>query len=318
MPLNRSLLLAPLTLMLMLGMAACHADDGMQASRGPVGSAAAIDAVKAKTRKQLVHIPGGSFLMGDFGPVRNEEKLPYTGAFDDDVLRTVELDGFRMQAWKVTYADFDTYSDAVGQPRVAQSKVDQSYRHLPDTAAGVSWTQAVAYCEWIGKQIDIPMTLPTEAQWEYAARAGGKMRVYATDNGELDNGRNVSSIAQYNAFASKHGQRTYVSSLGAFPPNPLGLHDMVDHGREWVSDWYAPEYDAKQIRNPTGPASGTERVQRSSTDRDADQLSVTSMTITRSHRVPEPGPATVADGEVIEENPNPNLGNGFRCAARAR
>ncbi|WP_268893885.1 SUMF1/EgtB/PvdO family nonheme iron enzyme [Stenotrophomonas sp. 364] len=61
------------------------------------------------------------------------------------------------------------------------------------------------------------------------------MRVYATDNGELDNGRNVSSIAQYNAFASKHGQRTYVSSLGAFPPNPLGLYDMVDHGREWVS-----------------------------------------------------------------------------------
>lgn len=160
MPLNRSLLLAPLTLMLMLGTAACHADDGMQASRGPVGSAAAIDALKAKTRKQLVDVPGGSFLMGDFGPVHNEEKLPYTGAFDDDVLRTVELDGFRMQAWKVTYADFDTYSDAVGQPRVAQSKVDQSYRHLPDIAAGVSWTQAVAYFEWIGKQIDIPMTLP--------------------------------------------------------------------------------------------------------------------------------------------------------------
>lgn len=318
MPLNRPLLLALLPMSLMLGPAACHAGDGVQASRAPVGSAAAMDALKAKTRKQLVQVPGGSFLMGDFGPVHNGEKLPYTGAFDDDVLRTVELDGFRMQAWKVTYADFDTYSDAVGQPRVAQSKVDQNYRHLPDIAAGVSWTQAVAYCEWIGKQIDIPMTLPTEAQWEYAARAGGKLHIYATDNGELDNGRNVSSIAQYNAFASKHGQRTYVSSLGAFPPNPLGLYDMVDHGREWVSDWYAPEYDAKQIRNPTGPASGTERVQRSSTDRDADQLSITSMTITRSHRVPEPGPVTLADGQVLEFSPNPNRGNGFRCVARAR
>ncbi|WP_081797199.1 formylglycine-generating enzyme family protein [Stenotrophomonas rhizophila] len=141
---------------------------------------------------------------------------------------------------------------------------------------------------------------------------------WQTDNGELDNGRNVSSIAQYDAFASKHRQRTDVSSLGAFPPNALGLYDMIDHGREWVSDWYATEYDVKQIRNPTGPASGTERVQRSSTDRDADQLSVTSMTFTRSHQVPEPGPVTFADGEVVEENPNPNLGNGFRCVAKAR
>ncbi len=144
------------------------------------------------------------------------------------------------------------------------------------------------------------------------------MRVYATDIGELANGRNVSSIAQYEAFANKHGQRTRASSLGAFPSNPLGLYDMVDHGREWVSDWYAPEYDVKQIRNPTGPASGTERVQRSSTDRDADQLSVTSMTMTRSHQVPEPGPVTFADGEVLESIPNPNRGNGFRCAAKAR
>ncbi|WP_258317543.1 formylglycine-generating enzyme family protein [Stenotrophomonas rhizophila] len=149
------------------------------------------------------------------------------------------------------------------------------------------------------------MTLPTEAQWEYAARAGGKMRVYATDNGELDNGRNVSSIAQYEAFASKHGRRTRESSLGAFPPNPLGFYDIVDHGREWVSDWYAPEYDPKQIRNPTGPASGTERVQRSSTDRDADQLSITSMTMTRSHQAPEQGPVTFADGEVLESIPIP-------------
>jgi len=110
---------------LMLGPAVCHAGDGMQNSMAPVGSAIAIDALNAKTRKQLVQIRGGAFLMGDFGPVHNEEELPYTDAFDE-VLRTVELDGFRMQAWKVTYADSDTYSDAVGEPQVAQSKVDQN------------------------------------------------------------------------------------------------------------------------------------------------------------------------------------------------
>lgn len=318
MHLYRTSLSAVLTMSLMLCTAASLANAGSPAAQGSTSSAAAVDALKAKTRSQLVDVPAGSFLMGDFGPIHSEERLPYTAERDDDVLRQIELDGFRMQALKVTYEDFDTYSDAVAKPRVAQSEVDQNYRNLPDIAAGVSWTQAAAYCGWLGEQIGIPMMLPTEAQWEYAARAGGRMWIYATDNGEMENGRNVSNMDQYQAFARKHGQSTFVSSLGAFPPNPLGLYDMVDHGREWVSDWYFPEYDVRQTRNPTGPASGTERVQRSSSDRDAGQLSITSMTFTRSHEVPEPGPASYADGTVLESNPNPNFGNGFRCAAKAR
>lgn len=319
---NRTLMAAMLPMTLILGTAACHADDGKAAATPPTPATAdtakAVDALKAKTRAQLVQVKGGTFLMGDFGPQHNDEKLPYSGTTDDDVLRKVTLDDYALQSHKVSYADFDVYTDAVGKPRVAQSTLDQPYRTLPDIAAGVSWPQAVAYCEWIGKQIGTPMTLPTEAQWEYAARAGGKLRVYATDTGTLEDGRNVSSIAQYDAFADMHGTRSRTSSLGAFPPNPLGLYDMVDHGYEWVADWYAPEYDPRQTRNPRGPASGTERVQRSSADRAADQLSITSMTFTRNHRVPEPGPMTDGEGNVLEGNPNPNGGNGFRCATAPR
>ncbi|MEI2514549.1 formylglycine-generating enzyme family protein, partial [Acinetobacter soli] len=67
---------------------------------------------------------------------------------------------------------------------------------VPNAPAGVSWQQAHDYCQWLDQQVGIPMTLPTEAQWEYAARNRGQYVIYPTDNGEYEPGQNVWSDEQ--------------------------------------------------------------------------------------------------------------------------
>lgn len=91
-----------------------------------------------KIISDLVAIKGGTFLMGDFGPVHNEDKLPYSGAMNDDVLRKITLDDFSIMAHKVSIEDFDAFTDATGRPKVGTSKIDADlYRADLKAAAGV-------------------------------------------------------------------------------------------------------------------------------------------------------------------------------------
>ncbi|MFD0132080.1 SUMF1/EgtB/PvdO family nonheme iron enzyme, partial [Bacillus subtilis] len=132
-------------------------------------------ATQQKIMSDLVPIKGDSFLMGDFGPVHNEDKLPYSGAMNDDVLRKITLDGFSIMAHKVSIEDFDAFTDATGRPRVGTSALDaKRYRADLKAAAGVKWQDAVDFCNWAGATSGRKLTLPTQAQWEFAARSGGK------------------------------------------------------------------------------------------------------------------------------------------------
>lgn len=269
---------------------------------------ARLAALKAATLKHMVFVPGGTFTMGDFGPVHNEEKLPYSSATDDDVLHKVTLDGFSIGAYKVTYADFDVFTDSTGRPRIAQDEMDLTYRNLPGTPAGVNWYDAQAYCHWLGKQLDLPMDLPTEAQWEYAARSGGKMVVYATDNGQIDNGRNVPSFGQNQAYKSKYQAALPMLPVGKYPPNSIGLYDMSTDGYEWTRDWYAPEYAQGAAKNPTGPANGKEKVERAYESVGGDTLQSTSMTFTRNKKPPR-----VATSATDQSSDNLNFEDTLRC-----
>lgn len=276
-----------------------------------------IAALKEKTLKDLKPIKGGTFTMGDFGPIDPRVEMPYTGERDDDVLRKVTLSDYAMGAYKITYADFDVFTEATGRPKVAQQKMDLAYRDLPGIPAGVSWNDAQAYCQWIGQQVGKRMDLPTEAQWEYAARNRGQMVVWATDNGEVENGKNVADHQHYEKFNEEHHSNSWFSSVGLFPATPLGLHDMIDHGFEWMRDWYAPQYDPKDIKDPQGPKSGTEKVQRSHSNQGGDSLAVVSMTMSRFHKQPAPGPmpSVVNEGENMPVNQNGE--NAFRCIAES-
>jgi formylglycine-generating enzyme required for sulfatase activity len=254
--------------------------------------------------------------MGDFGPIHSEEKLPYSGNTDDDVLHEVVLDSYSILAHKVTYADFDVYTDSAGKPRVAmEAQRDKQYRDLAGIAAGVDWNDARAYCQWVGHQIGMPMDVPTEAQWEYAARNRGGLVVYPTDNGKIDNGRNVASFDQAEEFQSSHELSAPMLPVGRYPATPIGLYDMIDGGYEWTLDWYAPQYESAKAHNPQGPKSGTEKVLRGYSTAGGDTLQHVSMTITRNKK-----PASPPRNLDIHDRPiiaNQNRVNTIRCVANS-
>ncbi|SFV57516.1 hypothetical protein MNB_SM-4-312 [hydrothermal vent metagenome] len=110
-----------------------------------------------------------------------------------------------------------------------------------------NWQRAKDYCQWLGKVSGKKYDLPTEAQWEYAARNGGKRVVFATDDGTYRKGENC------DAEQDKPGR---------FKPSPLGFYDLSGNVAEWVNDWYSPKYEAKAVTNPRGPKRGSKKVSR--------------------------------------------------------
>jgi formylglycine-generating enzyme len=223
--------------------------------RDPQPSPEALKTFLARTRENMVFLKGGTFDMGDWGAEVNKNGLPFDGTLDSKPLHKVKLDGFSIGKYPVTYAEFDVFTAALRLARIEQDDIAASYRK-PNNPASVTWQGAKDYCQWLGQQTQQPYGLPTEAQWEYAARSGGKRRVYPTDNGESEPGRNLPSFEQ----AEAAGGLVTVSSS---PPNPAGIFYMSAGVHEWVNDWYdANYYQVSPAANPKGPTEGTKHVQR--------------------------------------------------------
>ncbi|WP_167761280.1 formylglycine-generating enzyme family protein [Duganella callida] len=203
----------------------------------------------------MIFFTKGAFDMGDWGPEVNPGGLAFDSATNSKPLHKVQLDAFAISKFPVTYKQFDLFTAAVRLPRINQEKIAQKYRK-PDYPAGVTWQGAKDYCAWLGQQANLKMDLPTEAQWEYAARSGGKRHLYATNNGRFEAGRNVPSFAD----RQSHGGLVAIDS---YPPNPAGIHYMGMLVREWVLDWYGERYyETSPELNPTGPSQGSEHVVR--------------------------------------------------------
>ncbi len=197
-----------------------------------------ISKLKKKVVNDLIFVEGGTFMMGDFGPLWSPEKLPYSDQLASRPAHEVTLSNFSIAKYKTTYAEFDIYSDATRTERAANEKLDAEYRY-PTVPAGVPWQRAKAYCQWLGTITQLPFDLPTEAQWEYAARSRGQFFVWATDNGSIDYGRNVPA-AGHVELISRSGQSRVPYPVGLFPPNSLGLYDASHNGEEWVNDCKRP------------------------------------------------------------------------------
>jgi sulfatase modifying factor 1 len=217
--------------------------------------------LKAKVIADLVYVQGGSFMRGDFAKlmgVPGVTRMTYNE--DDKDVRKITLSDFWISRYKTTYAEFDVFTDATGRQRTGMEH-NGSDRN-PFIPAGTYWQGAKDYCQWLGKITGYPFDLPTEAQWEYAARSRGQFFMIATDDGNIEYGRNIPYAAQAERL-SPPGSFAELFPVGMFPPNPLGLYDMSYDGQEWVNDWYAPDTYAKASnKDPKGPANGTEKVVR--------------------------------------------------------
>ncbi|SPJ33560.1 formylglycine-generating enzyme family protein [Kushneria phyllosphaerae] len=286
--------------LLALSMTACN---GSQADSGE-NSQAVKDLIQ-KTKDNMILVEGGSFQMGDFGPIDPKANgLPYSFYDDNKVLHKANLDNFFISSRQVSYSDYDVFTKAVGKTKINTEIPNSKYR-APNVPAGVNWHQANDYCHWLAQETDKPFALPTEAQWEYAARDRGKFMPFSTNDGTLKPGVNHST-REDRKQATPANDSLSPSTIASYPPNPLGIYQMGLNGFEWVHDWYSPDYYKNSPENnPTGPENGEEKIRRggelAGEDRDL-------LTVNRRHAKPDLS---------LENNPilsnEPSYPNTFRC-----
>ena len=187
-------------------------------------------------------IPAGSFEMGDHFNEGNTRERP---------VHTVELDAFYMDVREVTVGQFREF---VNQSGYSYNKWNDVTEYSPGDEYPmvlVNWDDATAYAEWAGKR------LPTEAEWEYAARGGlrGKRYPWADEISHDD--------ANYSGMGGADTWDRSTAPVGSFAANEYGLCDMVGNVYEWCQDWYGENYYSNSpAKHPPGPDSGSSRVLR--------------------------------------------------------
>jgi formylglycine-generating enzyme required for sulfatase activity len=197
----------------------------------------------------MVYIPPGKFTMGSF------TIGSYEGINHEKPTHDVYLDGYWMGKYEVTLAQYKAFVSETGHQALPSyaSKYSPGDNH---PVVGISWEDAAAYCKWLSGKLGVRFNfkLPTEAQWEKAARG--------TDNREYPWGNKVPDKTLAN-FASNVGKTVPVGSYSG-GASPYGLLDMAGNVWEWCQDWYDGKYYhlTASITNPPGPQVGISRVMR--------------------------------------------------------
>lgn len=249
--------------------------------------------VAVKSIENMLFVEGGSFVMGDFRmpcmnddlnrPVWTPEASCYSAvemvSSGADIQHEVTLSSYSLSKYEAEALDYDIYLQALKRP-FEQFKYEGTYLErnsevydtlLPsfvkEAAMKVNWQDAKNYCQWLGKLTALPVDLPTEAQWEYAARSRGQKLYYATNNGFIQfqgRGFHNPELGGYEEFTAETANvDTDLNPVGTFAPNPLGLYDMTENAAEWVNDWFSKDYYKVSPKlDPQGPATGENKVKR--------------------------------------------------------
>ncbi len=229
--------------------------------------------------ENMVYVQGGCYQMGDvFRDVPSSEKPVHEACVDD----------FYMGKYEVTVGDFRKFVQQTGYLTEAErqdgchvwigngkevKKRDHNWQNTGfpqtenDPVVCISWNDASAYIQWLNTTGGYSYRLPTEAEWEYAARSRGKDYRYSWGNGKPSG-----NIADDSAKKALTGLKvwdgyndgfSYTAPVGSFNPNELGIYDLSGNVYEWVIDWQVDDYYAKSPKdNPRGPGYGKYKILR--------------------------------------------------------
>jgi sulfatase modifying factor 1 len=259
---------------------------------------------------KLVLIPAGEFLMGsgDSGEQLHNAYPQYVHkpAYYDDELpqhRVRITKAFYFGKYEVTNAEFRRFVDSAHYKTQAETdepndpmgsggwgfnqrlekfesrRREYNWRNpgfaIADSlpVVDVTWNDCVAFCKWLSKQERITYRLPTEAEWEYAARAGTQTRYWSGDDPEsLTHFANIADATFFKTFPHYYPREKTLSGsdgfalpapIGSFAANAFGLHDVHGNVWEWTADWYDENYYAHSpTEDPQGPSTGRRHVRR--------------------------------------------------------
>ena len=190
---------------------------------------------------ELIEIKGAVFELGS--PLKEKNRKT------DELLHKVSLSDYRISKFEVTFDMYDAYCDSIGLDKPD----DEGWGRGNRPVINVSWREAYNFARWMGGR------LPTEAEWEFAARSGSKLPFgresclsRKTANYDADN-----DLMRCTDFES--AKKTL--PVGSLAPNAYGLHDMFGNVYEWCQDWYA-SYSPGMHLDPLGPSSGKVKVNR--------------------------------------------------------
>jgi formylglycine-generating enzyme required for sulfatase activity len=173
----------------------------------------------------MVVIPAGDFQMGD---------IQGGGYYDEKPVHRVSIKQFAMGKYEVTFAEYDVFAEATHR----RKPNDQDWGRGNCPVINVSWDDAVAYAEWLSQQTGKEYRLPTEAEWEYAARAGTKTKYWW--------GNEIGSNQANCDGCGSRWDDTSTAPVGSFAANPFGLYDTVGNVYEWTCSEYENEYSGKE------------------------------------------------------------------------
>lgn len=214
--------------------------------------------VAQESPSDMVLIPAGEFWQGRvYYTLIDELGMLARARMDDLPSHQVYLDAFLIDKYEVTNGDYLRFVEATKHRKPFHwvgGKIPDKQEKFP--VYNVSWDDASAYCSWAGKR------LPTESEWEKAARGGTDRKRFpwgdqlATNGGGGRGGGGGTKLAHY-------GWADGPVAVGTYAPNGYGVYDMVGNIAEWVNDWYQQNYySVSPDKNPPGPASGLYRIVR--------------------------------------------------------